>query len=88
MILARKTQLEAVDVLGKRLAVLDKALTDMAVCPNMFDAEAKLYFIASLSKRIAEIATNYHEQMHRINSVPGEWHDDECLHGINPGAAL
>lgn len=82
MIKARQLQLEALDTLGKRAAELNKLLDEMATTGNTLDAEAKLYFISAITQRMGQIAKSIHAELHRANSVPGEWHDDECLYGV------
>lgn len=79
----RKLVLEALDVLGSRTAAIDTELNKLRDDKSMFDAEARIYFIASLGKRINEAATRLHGLMHKENSIPGNpFHTDDCLHGI------
>lgn len=65
----KEQQLEALDVLGKQAADIERGLNDLAKLTNPFDIEAKLYFIASLGKRIETAATRLHAKMHTENSV-------------------
>ena len=74
---ARQIQLKAADALGQRVAELSKWLDEMAASTNTLEAEAKLYFIGTLSQRISEEAKRYHAEMHRVNSVPGDWKEEE-----------
>lgn len=69
----REIRLKALDVLGKQAADIDTALNQCATETSDLNAEAKLYFIESLGRRLAETAKRYHAEMHAENSK-GEPH--------------